>query len=173
MGTEKANSGAIADLDKAIAMEPGQADYYFTRGICLSRLGMIDAAVADMSAVARLDPGDWQSLFIGQVRFELRQTTDALRDVEKALEIKPNDPECLRLHGDLLSYSGDYHKAVDAYNKSIRLKPRPTDNHEQRGVALANLGKGQQGMEDQKKAMDMSSPSTPESPAPVISGSTW
>ena len=25
-------------------------------------------------------------------------------------------------------------------------------------------------MEDQKKAMDMSSPSTPESPAPVISG---
>ena len=65
LGTEKANSGAIADLDKAIAMEPGQADYYFTRGICLSRMGMIDAAVADMSAVAGLTLETGNPCFIG------------------------------------------------------------------------------------------------------------
>ncbi len=169
LGTKHENSKAVADLDKAIAMEPGQVDYHFTRGVCLSRLGRMEPAVADMSEVLRLDPTDWQSLlYRAQFRFELKQAKAAL-----AIQLKPDDAAGLRLLGDLLSYVGDHHKAVEAYDKAIRLNPQDAIAVNNRGVALANLGRHRQGLDDQKKAMDIVSSAPATIPVPTISGTAW
>ena len=47
---------ALADYDRALALEPGGVDALYHRGCVREKLGRLDDAIADFSAVLRLDP---------------------------------------------------------------------------------------------------------------------
>jgi len=49
---------AIADYDKAIALDPNDAIAYTDRGIAYGKKGEFDRAIADLRKVLEIDPSD-------------------------------------------------------------------------------------------------------------------
>jgi len=49
---------AIADFDKAIALNPNVAVVYTIRGLAYENKGEVDRAIADLSKVLEIDPSD-------------------------------------------------------------------------------------------------------------------
>lgn len=62
---------------------------------------------------------------IAIIQFRKGICNDALKNLEKSGETVPDDPEILFAYGECLSESGEYEKALAAYQKAEQLKPDP------------------------------------------------
>ena len=47
---------AVGDFDRAIALDPGDAESYYERGMARMELGQYPQAIEDLGQAARLDP---------------------------------------------------------------------------------------------------------------------
>jgi tetratricopeptide (TPR) repeat protein len=55
-----------------------------------------------------------------------RQSVDeAIRQLERAIDLNPNDPHVLGIHGDIMTMSGQPQEAVRSLEKALRLDPKP------------------------------------------------
>jgi len=61
------------------------------------------------------------------------------------------------LRGDILSSAGEHAAAIQDYDKAIQLRPNDPTIYNNRGIALANLGKTREALADLNAAMDMAS----------------
>ena len=52
---------AIADLGRAIALDPKNVDAYFNRGVMYFERAALEAALADFDKVLELDPGNFEA----------------------------------------------------------------------------------------------------------------
>ncbi|ABS25754.1 protein kinase [Anaeromyxobacter sp. Fw109-5] len=84
-------SEALADMDRAVSLNPGSADVYWLRGqFLLGPLGRYDAAVEDMRRTADLDPL-WPLAWggLGAALLARDERAEALRMFERAVELNP------------------------------------------------------------------------------------
>jgi tetratricopeptide (TPR) repeat protein len=52
---------AIADLCRAIALDPAYRDAYHNRGLAYAEVGKLDEAIADLTHAIALDPTFWSA----------------------------------------------------------------------------------------------------------------
>ncbi len=85
-------SGAIADYDKAIELDPQNAFAYYNRGTARKDKGDMDGAIADFNRAIELDP---QDIFIyclrGIVRKDKGDMDGAIADFNRAIELDPQN----------------------------------------------------------------------------------
>jgi len=108
---------ALADLDRAEAIDAGIRAIRLERGLTLSALG--SDAEADAVLTAYLDNGPPCSVGLaerGRVRERLGRHVDALRDYTRSLELEP-DPDVILLRGRLLERDGNLAAAASAYRE--------------------------------------------------------
>ena len=84
---------AIADYDKAIALDPNYAAAYNNRGLIYQKKGEVDRAIADYDKAIKLDPNIAaayrnRGLVVYNGKGEVDQ---AIADFRKVLEINPSD----------------------------------------------------------------------------------
>ncbi len=83
---------AIADYDKAIALDPNVAIAYTNRGLAYGRKGAFDRAIADYTKAIALDPNFADAYTNRGVACYMRGDKEqAIADFRKALEIDPSD----------------------------------------------------------------------------------
>ena len=83
---------AIAEFDRAIRQDPGNAAAYFGRGRGYLRKGDNSRAVADYSEALRLNPNDVISFSNrGRAYARMGDYDNAVADFESALQIDPNN----------------------------------------------------------------------------------
>jgi ankyrin repeat protein len=118
--SSKDYDGAIADFDKAIDLNPDNAELYQMRGG--PKLGKRDfaGAIADYNKAIELKP-DCADAYKGRglVMLAKRDFDDAIADFNKAIELKPNDAftynyraSAKRGKGDLDGANADRAKAI-------------------------------------------------------------
>lgn len=83
----QAHTFALADLGRAVAMDPHRASNYYLRGDCHSKLGNYEMAIADFILAEEKQFSDLCSLWTarGMVYRLLRDSENARRDFESAL----------------------------------------------------------------------------------------
>ena len=87
------NEEAIADFDKAIALEPDNPDAYFYRGVSNGQLDNWLEVLLDLTMTLTLDPTYTDAYgFRGVVYAEIGNTAQAIRDMETFLEKAPDSP---------------------------------------------------------------------------------
>lgn len=113
---------AIADLTKAIELNP-QLDiaYYYLGQVCKTK-GDYDRAIADYTKAIEIDPRFTEAY--NERGFVWRKKGDydrAIADYTRAIEIDPNNIVAYNERGDAWQAKGDYDKAKADYAKRDEL----------------------------------------------------
>ena len=125
-GVEKGRSGdyqgAIAELDKAIEINPMYTDAYYIRGYAKDELEDYQGAIADYSKAIEINP---QYFFAysnrGLAKDELEDYQGAIADYNKAIEINPRHAAVYNNRGIAKRNLGDQQGACADYKKAASL----------------------------------------------------
>ena len=114
---------AIADFDRALALNPSLATAHNDRAIAFRRKGDLARAIADYSEAIRLSPGVHHfHLNRGLTYAANRQYEEAIADYKLAVYYKANNAPALVALGDAHLEQGRKADALAAYQQAMRTK---------------------------------------------------
>ncbi len=122
--TLKDYDNAIADLDRAIALTPDFTLAYLLR--------------ANSRYLSSKQPRTDSKT--GLSSSSMRAENRAIADLDSVIKLSPRMPIAYYNKGVILTESGDYTSALQAFNKAIELKPDFGEAYYNRGYVYLNLG---------------------------------
>ncbi len=132
---------AIADYDRALLLEPGQASVYKNRGLARAGKGNYKGAIADYKQAIRLrglDPGMYNCR--GGAWLELGQLSKAIADFTGAIGLAPNAPAGYRNRGRARARQKNWKGALEDFTRVLALSPEHMQTYNNRGIARRYLG---------------------------------
>lgn len=113
-------AGAFDVLTQALGEMPGRHELLYTRALVAERLDRLDVLETDLSAILRDNPDDANAL--NALGYTLVDKTsrfhEAQRYLERALELKPEDPAILDSFGWLQYRLGNHQSAITYLRKA-------------------------------------------------------
>ena len=83
---------ALAQLDYAIPLAPGNAEAYAIRGFIKRRSGDIEGSVPDLIRAIELDPGNFSTHYVlANTYVMLRRFSDSISHYERSIELAPGN----------------------------------------------------------------------------------
>ena len=139
---------AIALIQRSLALESGQADWYSNLGIVYKAVQQFDQAIAAYERAIALDPSHVRAY--NNLAVLLRATgksAEAEAAYRKALEIDPQFIDAYHNLGVLLASTNRTKEAVICYCKVTTLAPRHPDTRRMLGLAYCVLGEREKAIE--------------------------
>jgi len=134
---------AIADFDKAVALQPTNIDARYNRAVALERKGEFDQALVDLAKVVEARPNDLNGLYErGYVYLKKGEYDRAIDDFDQVLHIDPQFEKAIRGRTEAMNA-----KDVPPSPKGAALETTsfPTTSEEQAAYCLeASFGYTQQ-----------------------------
>jgi tetratricopeptide (TPR) repeat protein len=129
-------------LEKAIKLNPDNADSWGILGEMHEKSGNLDAAADTYDRFRAINPG----LSIGHLKFadachQLKQFGNALTAYEKALAIDPDNPHAWRGLSRVCMFEGEWERGLEAVNRALPHYPGNTLLIGIKSVACSELGK--------------------------------
>jgi tetratricopeptide (TPR) repeat protein len=125
-------AAVLADLDRAVQLEPGSARAHFLRGWALLNFPLAGdtrdpaGALSDLHEAARLAPADAETQFtLAQAYFAAGQTTEALAPAGRAVELAPAVARYWTLRAHIQAVLSDYLSAVDDLTDALKAEGEP------------------------------------------------
>ena len=116
--------GAIADYDRAIALNPRLIVAYNNRGNLRQQLGDVDGAILDFSFVLKIDPGSAIAHNNRAIIYtQIGQFSAAIADYHRAIELQPNFVSVYNNLGNNYCQMGETSLAIVQYSKAVTLDP--------------------------------------------------
>jgi tetratricopeptide (TPR) repeat protein len=120
-------AGAFDLLSQALEEMPGQTELLYTRALVAEQLNRIDVLESDLRAVLEKSPDDANAL--NALGFTLADRSERLDEaakyLQRALELKPEDPAILDSYGWLRYRLKDYPTAVEYLRRAYNLVKDP------------------------------------------------
>ena len=113
---------AIRVLDDGITQHPDDIDLRLSR-VALTAGADLDAAAAQVAAIADLDPSRAPWLWLSQVMATRGDFQQALHAVDRALANRPDDLAAVGLRGAILVDLGELDEGIEALRASIDQQP--------------------------------------------------
>jgi predicted O-linked N-acetylglucosamine transferase (SPINDLY family) len=144
LGVARAQSGrnaeALADLDAALSLKPGDADIALNRANVLKALGRYQEALAGFDAAIAARPGFAQAHNNrGSLLQDLKRPAEAVAAYDAALKIEPRFSAALNNRGSAMMDLGRHVDALNCFDRALALAPRDAQLHNNRGNALLCL----------------------------------
>ncbi len=118
----KDTRSALANLNKALGLNPVFKEALMRRGLLLARTGDIKGAETDFSRLLKIKQRNFNALVErGKVRLQLRDFSGAYRDLLQASNLQKSNPEVYKHLGDVCAKLGDMDKARNFWNISASL----------------------------------------------------
>jgi len=116
----------MADYDKLIELDTGNATAYYERGDFYYEMDEYNKAIADYSKAIELDPGHALAYFNRAYAYgEIGEYNKAIADYSKAIELNPSDAQAYYNRGLDYHNKGEVPKAVSDLEKCIGLSTDP------------------------------------------------
>jgi tetratricopeptide (TPR) repeat protein len=147
---------AVADLSKAIELDPKDAKAWYNQGVVYAKQGQMDKAVTDFSRAIELGPKSvlaWYNR--GNAYNELGQLDKAVADFSQAIDLDPKYAPAWNNRGNAYNELGQPAKAIADYSRAIELDPKYVLAWYNRGVAYAKLGQPGQAVADFSKVIEL------------------
>jgi tetratricopeptide (TPR) repeat protein len=128
LAIQKKYTEAIAEITKAIQIQPDNADLYITRGEMYYRRGYSNPFVEkDMLTAVSLSPNDAKTLLLAANRLRfIGRLPETLRITDSILALKPSNPMLLnvyQLRFETRYYQKDYAGAFEELARTIETLP--------------------------------------------------
>jgi tetratricopeptide (TPR) repeat protein len=120
---QKQYQQAFDVLTKALLEKPEQKDLLYTRALIAERLNMVDVAEGDLKYILEKYPDDANTL--NALGYTLIDRTDRYDEaavyLQKAIELKPNEPVIQDSYGWLMFKQGKLEEAVEYLSKAYEV----------------------------------------------------
>jgi tetratricopeptide (TPR) repeat protein len=153
LADQKQYDRAMADLGRAMTLDPGFAPAYHNRAIVALNRGKVNDALQDLNQAITLKP-DYALAYCnrGNVYRSLRQWDKALADYSRAIEIYPDYNDAYEGRGQIYALVGEFDKAIADESRVIRFRPFAARPYGIRGHAYLQKGDTARGQEDLGRA---------------------
>jgi tetratricopeptide (TPR) repeat protein len=157
-------SEAISNFDKAIIAHPSNQNFYIMRGVAYEDMGNDLAAEKDFRKSLELLPNNYVGAYrLGMVYFRKKDFDNAIEWLEKSYSNIPDlDMEGLGLGknnimfvskkvvagnlGNFLTQVKRFEEGINYLDKAIEIDPNYPNPHMAKGLALAQMGKADEGI---------------------------
>lgn len=131
---------AIADLDKAIELEPTFQLTYADRGDAYLEMKEYDKAIADYNHALKLD-GTYAYAYCqrGSAWIRTNQYDRAIADLDKAIRLNPKNVDSIMNRGFARGLKHEFDKAIVDLNVAIRLDPKYANAYLHRAIVWAMM----------------------------------
>jgi protein O-GlcNAc transferase len=124
------------------------------QAIALQRSGRLAQAERLYLQVLANDPRDFTARhLLGVARAQAGRLDEALADIETALKIRPDDPEALLNHANVLKSLNRLEAALAGFDRALVLKPGWPQAENNRGTVLQALGRYQEALAAYDRAL--------------------
>lgn len=118
-GLALANAGKLdlaeAELRKAVALKPTNAEFLRDLGTVLAMEKKFDESTSYFQRALKIEPGDLVARrYLAANLWQMHRYADAKQNLQTLLRAKPGDPQALLLFGMVSENMGDYATAVKA-----------------------------------------------------------
>lgn len=137
---------ALRYYNQALALRPNDAHALCCKSVALSRMSLRDEAMNEiekvLANVSDDNPYYWQACFNKAILLSnLGKKVEAISFFDKALVIKPDNPNILNKKGLLLLNVGKKESALELFNRAIELNPQNKYALRNKAIVLNRLGK--------------------------------
>lgn len=146
--------GALADVNKALEIDPDYAESYLQRSYIRSEWEDREGALADVNKALEIAPNYADAYYSrGLLQYYRGDRAEAIADLGKAIRLNPNNAYFYYSWGGRYSNEGDNQEAIFYYNKAIQLNPNYAEAYYDRGLAYSKLRDRQSALADFQKAV--------------------
>jgi len=132
------------------------------QAIALQRSGRLAEAESLYLQVLAEDPDNFTARhFLGVTRAQSGRLQEGLADLDLALAIKPDDPEALLNHANILKVLNRPAEALAGYERALAQKPGWAQAENNRGTVLQGLGRHEEALAGYERALT-AAPNYPE-----------
>jgi tetratricopeptide (TPR) repeat protein/V8-like Glu-specific endopeptidase len=152
--------GALADYNRAIALNSNLAEAYYNRGLLKhEKLNDPQGALADYDRTIALNPNHAEA-YVNRGDLKDRKLNNpqgALADYNRAIALNPNDALAYNNRGNLKYQKlNDFQEALADYNRAIALNPNLAEAYSNRGVLkYQNLNDSPGALQDLSSAIKL------------------
>ncbi len=153
---QKKYEEAITDYERALKDDPSAQNYWFNRMLCRVELKDYDRAQLELDTIIQ----KWNSFARAYsvkagVCLLQKDTTDAVKWLDKALELDPYDSEGWMTRASISLARQDWKEADQQLSKVIHLKPKMVANYVNRALVRLNINNLRGAMSDYDTAIEI------------------
>jgi tetratricopeptide (TPR) repeat protein len=147
---------AIADCNRALALDPILVVAYVTRARAEQDLGCMSQCIADYRRALAIRPRDVDLYLARALAYKAADRgSEAIADLSRAIDLDRNNFECYLERGKVFERSGEFQQALSDLNEAITLKPDDARSYNHRGAVYSQLGQYQSAIQDYARAFDL------------------
>ena len=131
---------ALALIDQAVALDPNDAAYRYSRGRALRAQNRLEAALAAVDKTLALKPDHAEAwLERGNALISLGQAQAAVASFDRAIALTPDWPDAYANRAAARRGLEQYEAALADYDRALALRPQSAEAHYNRSIALLDL----------------------------------
>ncbi|MBS1744255.1 MAG: tetratricopeptide repeat protein [Bacteroidetes bacterium] len=134
---------AIADLDKAIELDPNDIASYTDRGKTKAEAADMDGAKKDFLYILSKESTGEQAeaalYYLGRIAYTEKQFQESIKYYDKFLALVPNDAEGYFDRAAAKGLMMDLAGSIKDYDKAIEIDPNFMEAYANRGIAKINM----------------------------------
>lgn len=147
---------AVEECDKAIELDPSDADAYNSRGLAYFCLSSDKRAMDDFNRAIELDPNLADAYINRGIRYcYFSQDEKAIEEFNNAIRVDPNNADAYYYRGLMYYDSSQDGRAIDDFNKTIELDPNYAIAYINRGKIAYRLKQYEIAIEDFNRAIEL------------------
>jgi Flp pilus assembly protein TadD len=145
---------ALAAFDKAVQLQPDDAELWSNRGLVLNELKRPADAIQSFQHALKLAPRHWEvANKAALLLYHGKRFDEALLHFNLCDELRPNDFQTLHIRADTLQKLGRFEEALADRQRSHVLEPTNADACNGLGNALASLGQYEEALPSYDRAL--------------------
>ncbi len=146
-GIGKKYDQAVADFNRAISIDPSNAEAYNNRGLYLTEKGSIDSALVNFDQAIKLKNDFYQAYYNkGNALAKAGNFSGAVAQYQESMKFKPGYIDALLNMGNSYAAMGDYKNALNCFQQVEKSEP-------QNSKVLYNIGITYRILGDEKNAL--------------------
>ncbi len=151
--------GILADMDRAIAIDPKKERLYYIRANAKAELGDRQGAIADYDRDIAMSPRRADSYYNrGTTKYRLGNWQQALADYNTAISIDPQRDKAFYNRANVKYQLNDRSGAIADYGRAIAVNPNRLEAYSSRAWVRYEIGDYQGSVSDNNVAIGMKHP---------------
>jgi len=147
---------AIAEWEKALELDPGDAKVHYCLGVAMMQKGRLDEAITHFQKAVEVNPelADAQDS-LGLALGQKGRLDEAITHFQKAVEVNPELAEAQNNLGLALGMKGRLDEAITHFQKAVEVNPELAEAQNNLGLALRQEGRLDEAITHFQKAVEV------------------